>query len=99
MAGRSSFAVGPDEGPDYAGSPELALVALMALMSRFPSRATPALAHAVVAHLRVIGEEARLDARISECARALITQWEALAILSEAPAEARPAPPYCPQLN
>jgi len=72
------------EGPEYETDPELALAAALQLLSRFPSRGSPALAHAIASHFRVIGSDPRLSAGLRECAARLVRDWEAYAVLSEA---------------
>ena len=72
------------EGPEYDTDPELALAAALQLLSRFPSRGSPALAHAIASHFRVIGSDPRLSAGLRECAARLVRDWEAYAVLSEA---------------
>ena len=81
-AGWRSAAV--TEGPEYDTDPELALAAALQLLSRFPSRGSPALAHAIASHFRVIGSDPRLSAGLRECAARLVRDWEAYAVLSEA---------------
>ena len=72
------------EGPEYETDPELALAAALQLLSRFPSRGSPALAHAIASHFRVIGSDPRLSAGLRECAARLVRDCEAYAVLSEA---------------
>ena len=81
-AGWRSAAV--TEGPEYDTDPELALAAALQLLSRFPARRSPALAHAIASHFRVIGSDPRLSAGLRECAARLVRDWEAYAVLSEA---------------
>lgn len=70
-------------GPEYASSPELALAALLYLLSRFPARRTPAIAHAIVEHLRIVGEDPRFADCIRDCAEGLVDDWRAYAMLSD----------------
>ncbi len=72
-----------DVGLRYDTQPELAVVAVMQLMSRFPARRSPALARAIVESLRVIGADERLAAPVRECATSLTQDWCALAVLCE----------------
>lgn len=78
----------PQEGegalPDYESCPELALAALITLMTSFPSRRSPAIARSVLAHLEVISRDAGLDAVLRECALQLMGRWAALEQLCEA---------------
>ena len=70
--------------PEYDSSPELALAALLTLMTNFPARCSPALARSIVAHLRVVSQDGRLDGVLRECAEQLMSNWEALEVLSGA---------------
>lgn len=69
-------------GPEYATRPELAVAALLYLLSRYPATCKPALAHAIVDHLRTIGDDPRLDPALRDCANGLIGDWQAYAVLS-----------------
>ncbi|MDD2990081.1 MAG: hypothetical protein PHI64_14080 [Zoogloea sp.] len=69
--------------PDYEACPELALAALITLMTSFPSRRSPAIARSVLAHLEVISRDADLDAVLRECALQLMGRWAALEQLCE----------------
>lgn len=70
-----------DASPEYRNCPERALAALMHLMSRFPARRSPAIASAVVTHLRLIVDDARLPEDVRECADRLVGEWEGYALL------------------
>lgn len=74
-----------DDGalPEYESSPELALAALLTLMTGFPTRRSPAVARSIVAHLRVVSQDGRLDGVLRECAEQLMSNWEALEVLSD----------------
>ena len=67
----------------YPNQPDLALAAVLHLLSRFPARQSPALAKAIVDHLRVIGDDVRLAACVRECASSLVDDWRAYLVLSE----------------
>lgn len=69
--------------PEYASRPELALAALLYLLSRFPARRTPAIAAAIVDHLRIVGEDPRIASCIRDCADGLVDEWRAYALLSD----------------
>ena len=71
-----------DGGRDYATRPQLAIAALIHLLSRYPASRKPALAHAIVDHLRMIGDDPRLDPALRDCAADLIGDWQAYAVLS-----------------
>ena len=73
----------PDEGLAYPNQPELALAAVLQLLSRFPARQSPAVAKAIADHLEVIGGDARLAGCVRECASRLVGDWRAYAVLSE----------------
>ena len=79
-----------DEGlpPIYERNPELALAALLTLLTAFPARHTEAVAGAIVSHLKVVGGDARLDPLLRDCARSLLPKWEAFQLLSGAGAPA-----------
>ena len=91
IAGRHQYQCDPgrgageagDTGPEYATRPELAVAALIHLLSRYPATRTPALAHAIVAHLRTIGDDARLAPALRDCALGLVGDWQAFALLSD----------------
>ena len=72
------------EGPEYDTDPELALAAVLQLLSRFPARRSPAVAQAIAGHFRVIGSDPRLSACVRECAARLVGDWEAYAVLGDA---------------
>lgn len=73
----------------YAGRPELAIAALLHMMSRFPARRSPAMAEAIVRHLCLVAEDTRLALELRECARALIEDWRAFGTLAQ-PFASRP---------
>ena len=75
-----------DDALQYPNKPELALAAVLHLLSRFPARQSPAVAKAIVDHLQLIGGDARIAACVRECASELIDDWRAYAVLSEQPA-------------
>jgi hypothetical protein len=60
----------------YEVRPELALAAVMQLMSRFPARRSPAVADAVVKHLEVIAADSRLADEVRACAREMCAEWD-----------------------
>lgn len=68
--------------PIYDASPDLALAAVLSLMSRFPSRRSPAVAQSIVSHLQVISRDERIDVRLRERAAYLIFEWQAMAVLT-----------------
>ena len=70
-----------DALPEYRNNPELALVALVCLMSRFPAQHSSAVATAIIVHLRLISEDIRLSREIRNCAASLIDEWGAYAML------------------
>ena len=72
------------EGPEYDTDPELALAAVLQLLSRFPARRSPALAQAIASHFRVIGGDPRFSACVRECAARLVGDWEDYAALGDA---------------
>ena len=64
------------EYADYAEHPELALVALMHLLTRYASTRNPRLAEAAVTQLRTIAHDARLAGAVRQCAGQLIGDWQ-----------------------
>ncbi|AMO37624.1 MAG: hypothetical protein RBS10_15705 [Thauera propionica] len=80
------FSASRESAPHYGTRPELALAAVLQLLSRFPARQSPALARAIVDHLQVIGADQRIAAEVRECASSLVEDWRAYALLSEQPA-------------
>lgn len=77
----------PEEGerslPEYDSCPELALAALLTLMTSFPARRSPAIARSILAHLEVISQDDHVDAVLRECAEQLMGRWAALEQLCE----------------
>jgi hypothetical protein len=69
--------------PAYETSPDLALAALLTLMSSFPARRSAAVAQSIVTHLRVVSADERLDGILRGCAAQLVGSWEALTVLSQ----------------
>lgn len=69
-----------DTGPKYATRPALAVAALIYLLSRYPATRKPALAHAIVDHLRTIGDDARLAPALRDCALDLVgaERWQVM---------------------
>lgn len=76
---------------EYAVQPELAVAALMHLMSRFPATRKQAVASSIVEHLRVVAADARLPEALRQCADDLTDEWMAYALLGDPEA---PSPPY-----
>lgn len=83
----------PEEGLAYPEQPELALAAVLHLLSRFPARQSPAVAKAIVDHLEVIGSDVRMAGCVRECASKLVDDWRAYALLSQSPPVPAPGSP------
>ena len=66
----------------YERQPELALAALLQLMSRFPVRQSPALAEAILGHLCLVSDDPRYPAPLRLCAEQLLEGWEQFAELA-----------------
>lgn len=64
--------------PDYSQQPELALVALLQMLSRTPAPRSEALAMSIAAHFRLIAAEARQPAALRAAAAELGAHWQAL---------------------
>jgi len=81
---RNATPTSEDEGSRrYATRPQLAVAALMYMLSRYPATRKPALAHAIVDHLRMVADDPRLDPALRECASGLIGDWQAFALLGD----------------
>ncbi len=80
---------GPAEGTEYDTHPELALAAVLQMLSRFPARRSPALAQAIARHFQMIGRDPRISACVRECAERLVDDGQAYALLGEAASEER----------
>lgn len=72
----------PAPEPSYTSKPELALSALLYLLSRFPARRSVALAHSIVDHLRIIEADGTLPDSLRATARALLPDWQDYATLA-----------------
>ncbi|ATE61095.1 hypothetical protein [Thauera sinica] len=72
----------PADGPQYDCQPELAVAAVLYLLSRFPARQSPALARAIVDHLQIIEGDARFGDCLRDCASRLVDEWQKYALLS-----------------
>lgn len=69
-------------GPEYRVQPELALAALPYLLSCFPARRSPAVAQAILDHLRLVEADARIAPCLRDCAGKLVDDWRGYAVLS-----------------
>lgn len=67
----------------YEEQPELAIVSLMQLMSRFPERQSIAMADAILGHLCLLADDARYPEALRGCAQSLIETWAQLSSLAE----------------
>ncbi len=68
---------------EYADAPDLALAAVLQLLSSFPARRSPVVARAIAAHLAFIGGDARMPDSVRACASRLVGDWRAYAVLGE----------------
>lgn len=59
----------------YEQQPELALAALLQMMSRFPQRQSPALADAILGHLCLVSDDERYPEPLRQCAEQLLELW------------------------
>lgn len=81
----TNVSVGPSSAKDplrYDSRPELAIAALMYLMSRFPACRSPALANAIVTHLELVADDFRLAQALRDCAEHLVEDWRGYQALS-----------------
>ena len=81
------------QGPAYDTHPELALAAVLQLLSRFPARRSPALAQTIARHFEVIGSDPRISGCVRECAVRLVGDWHAYALPGETDAAGRQKAP------
>lgn len=72
-----------DSGLRYDTQPELALAAVLQLLSRFPERQSPAVARAIADHLHCIGSDERIANSVRECAARLVDDWRSYALLTD----------------
>ncbi|PTD97848.1 hypothetical protein C8261_03585 [Pseudothauera lacus] len=72
-----------DALPQYSERPDLALSAVLYLMSRFPASRSPAIADAIVAHLRVVCADPRQPDSVRETADKLMGDWWAYGALTD----------------
>lgn len=73
----------PVTAPSYEARPELALSALLYLLSRFPARRSVAVALSIVDHLRIIEADGSLPDSLRATARALLPDWQDYATLAD----------------
>ncbi len=67
-----------DSGPqalDYSSQPELALLALISMLSRFPFVRCPRMADSITRHFLYVAGEERLPALFRETAARLHDEW------------------------
>ncbi|MDD2667118.1 hypothetical protein [Zoogloea sp.] len=82
-----------DSLPEYETAPDLALAALLTLMTSYPDHPTPAIARAIIAHLQVVSRDERHDKELSRSAAQLVSKWEALEVLCAKEAGVHPVLP------
>ena len=73
----------PDDSPAYTHRPELALSAVLYLMSRFPTNRSAAVARSIVEHLAIVSSDQRLPDCVRETAAGLSESWQGYAHLAE----------------
>lgn len=71
------------DAPAYTHRPELALSAVLYLMSRFPTNRSPAVARSIVEHLAIVSADLRLPESVRETAAGLSHSWQGYAHLAE----------------
>lgn len=62
--------------PDYSKRPELAIVSLLYMLSRFPVTHCERMAESILAHLRFVACEPRLPEVYRDAAARLMEDWE-----------------------
>lgn len=72
-----------DSPPEYETAPDLALAALLILMTSYSTTPTPAIANAIVTHLQVVGRDERYSTALSQSAAQLVSKWKALKVLCD----------------
>jgi hypothetical protein len=92
----SSDRIGQD-GPDYSQHPELAIVSLMSMLSRFPFTRCARMAESILEHLHFVAREPRLPKAYRDTALHLIADWEWL--VAGAPHASRAAGDINPRLH
>ncbi|MCB1889687.1 MAG: hypothetical protein KDH20_18920 [Rhodocyclaceae bacterium] len=68
-------------GPNYADHPELAIAAVIYMMSRFPTIRSPALARAIREHLSLIDADPRLPPELRDCCHQVKEEWRSYELL------------------
>ncbi|MBC9073122.1 hypothetical protein IAI53_14185 [Thauera sp. CAU 1555] len=71
------------DGPQYTSRPELALSAVLYLMSRFPATRSSAVADAIADHLQILCNDPRQPACVRETADKLIGDWHTFGALCD----------------
>lgn len=71
------------EPPVYSQHPDLALSAVLYLMSRFPATQSPAVARSIIEHLAVVSGDVRQSECVRETAAGLAEAWQGYARLAE----------------
>lgn len=59
----------------YEQQPELALVSVLTMMSRFPTRQSVGMAESILGHLCLIADDERQIRAVRECATELLETW------------------------
>lgn len=83
MSAHAAFDARPADGPQYTNRPDLALSAVLYLMTRFPATRSSAVADAITDHLGLLRDDPRQPASIRETADALIGHWHAFGALCD----------------
>ena len=82
MTSASALPFSAEDQVRYDSRPELAIAALLYLMSRFPACRSPALANAIVTHLEIVADDFRLAPALRDCAEQLVEDWRGFQMLS-----------------
>lgn len=75
--------------PAYPEQPELAVAALLYMLSRYPAVRCPAMARAIAAHLACVAQDARLPEAYRATAERLLPEWQGQCAFDEAPGALR----------
>lgn len=71
--------------PNYEQEPELALLALLSMLSRYPFSPSACMADSIGKHLVYVAGEARLSPLFREAAARLYGEWQSMTATPESP--------------
>lgn len=65
-----------EQGIDYVARPELAIAALLHMMTRFPDAPKLSIAASITGHLRLIADDDRHTEAVRAAASLALTEWQ-----------------------